>query len=421
MRHAENILYRMCGLPIVVQSLRGDFHRAPDRREIRRAYAKSFWSPDTPDQWLDIMVSAALFPIAVVSAALWYSLKNGKVVARRSGRGVTAQFLDQIRFAATKGLLAPWYYIFELFLSDKRAAANDFLTRAETKQCIFPLLSSGEGATSPLGDKADFASFCEQHQLATVPVIIVARRGAIEWRQVGEIPPCDMFLKPVDGRGGRGAERWDFTRGKFRNFAGVEMGPAELLERIAFQSNGVDLVLQPRIGNHPALEGFSNGVLTTARILSCLDEQGEPEIIGAVFRMAIGSNRTVDNVHAGGIIAAVDLDTGQLGRASNLGTDARLGWLDAHPDTGRRITGELLPLWKDVRNLAVRGHRAFNDRTIIGWDIAIAPVGPILVEGNYGPDVDMMQRPAGPLGRGRFTQLIAHHLRAAGHATKSGH
>jgi hypothetical protein len=415
MRHAENILYRMCGLPIVVRSLLDDPSCDPDRREIRRAYVKSFWSPDTADQWLDLLLSAILFPIAAVSTALWYSWKNGKAVARLSGRPVIAQFGDQIHFGAATGLLAPWYYIFELFRSENRAVAKDFLTRAETKQCIFPLLSSPAGATSPLGDKADFASFCHLHQLVTVPVILVARGGGVEWKQAEEVPHCDLFLKPVDGRGGRGAERWDFTGEKFRNTSGLELSPAELLERIAFRSNGVDLVLQPRIGNHPALKGFSNGVFTTIRILSCLDEKREPEIIGAVFRMAIGSNRTVDNVHAGGIIAAIDLGTGRLGRASNLGTDARLGWLDAHPDTGQQITGEQLPMWNEVKDLAVRGHRAFNDRAIIGWDIGITPDGPILVEGNYGPDVDMMQRPTGvPLGRGRFTQLIAHHLRARG-------
>jgi hypothetical protein len=71
-------------------------------------------------------------------------------------------------------------------------------------------------------------------------------------------------------------------------------------------------------------------------------------------------------------------------------------------------------MWAGVKNLTVRAHRAFNDRVIVGWDIGVTPEGPILVEGNYGPDVDMMQRPTGvPLGRGRFTQLITHHLRAA--------
>lgn len=412
MRHAENILYRMCGLPILAKRLLGYVESDPDRGQIRYVYAASFWSPDTLDQWADVILSMALLPIAVLCASCWYTWKNGREISRRSGRSVVSQFADQIYFSAKAGILPPWYYIFELFQSQNRALAEHFLTRAETKQCIFPILSASDRASSPLGDKAEFASFCEQYGLETVPNILVGRRGKLQWIQFEELPPFDLFLKPVDGRGGRGAERWDHDGGRFRGPDGVMVDPEELLERIALLSNGADQVLQPRIRNHPALAGFSNGVLTTIRILSCIDERGEPEIVGAVFRMAIGSNQTVDNFHAGGILSAVDLESGCLGPATDLGTDARFGWVDAHPDTRQKITGEALPMWAEVKELVVRAHRAFNDRLIIGWDVAISPDGPILIEGNYGPDVDMMQRPTGvPLGRGRFAHVIAHHFR----------
>ena len=404
----------MCGLPMVAGALFRHRYGDAERLEITDAYARSFWSPETVGQLADILLATSLFLFCVLLSSFWYSWRNGRIIAERYGRPVALQVMDQISLSFRTGLLPPWYYIFDLFLRENRANAGQFLTRAETKQCIFPMLSSPSGATSPLGDKAQFAAFCEQHQIVTVPVILVARDGEVEWIRGRALPDYDLFLKPVDARGGRGAERWDFTGEKFRNLAGVELDAAELLERISLGSRRTDLLLQPRICNHPDLGPFSNGVLTTVRVLSCLDEVGEPEIIGAVFRMAIGSNRTVDNVHAGGIIAAVDLDSGRLGRASNLGTDARLGWLDAHPDTGCRITGESLPMWADVKQIALRAHRAFCDRTVIGWDVGITIDGPILVEGNYGPDVDMMQRPTGiPLGTGRFGHLIAHQLRAA--------
>ena len=117
-----------------------------------------------------------------------------------------------------------------------------------------------------------------------------------------------------------------------------------------------------------------------------------PEIIGAAARMAIGANHVVDNLHAGGIAAAVDVQTGILSRASNLGADASLGWLDRHPVTGARIAGTRLPMWDDVREFALRAHRGFSDRVLIGWDIAITPDGPVMVEGNGSPDLDIMQR-----------------------------
>jgi len=129
-------------------------------------------------------------------------------------------------------------------------------------------------------------------------------------------------------------------------------------------------------------------------------------------RMAIGGNVTVDNIHAGGIAAAVDIEAGTLGPASNLGDDAALGWLDCHPDTGGKILGRTLPLWADVLKLARWAHCAFADRVVIGWDIAILVEGPTLVEGNSGPDVDLMQRPLRRgIGQGRFAELLLYNLR----------
>jgi hypothetical protein len=147
------------------------------------------------------------------------------------------------------------------------------------------------------------------------------------------------------------------------------------------------------------------------RVVTCLDEQAEPELIGSVFRMSVGGNVTVDNLHAGGIAAAVGA-AGALSKATNLGADVRLGWLSAHPDTGAAIEGRVLPLWEDTKRLAVAAHCEFADRVVIGWDIAILEDGPILIEGNGNPDMDILQRfMREGLRKHRFAQLLAHHLR----------
>jgi hypothetical protein len=127
--------------------------------------------------------------------------------------------------------------------------------------------------------------------------------------------------------------------------------------------------------------------------------------------MATGSNHRVDNFHAGGIAAAIDIDSGVLGSASNLGMDAHLGWLDQHPDTNAPIRGRLVPQWAEACDLARRAHRAFDDRVVIGWDIGLTADGPVVVEGNSRPDVDILQRMArGGLAEGRLGQLLLHHV-----------
>ncbi len=139
-------------------------------------------------------------------------------------------------------------------------------------------------------------------------------------------------------------------------------------------------------------------------------------VVSAVFRMSIGGNRTVDNLHAGGIASGVDLDTGALSSASNLGMDAKIGWLDRHPDTRVTIVGRKLPLWQETKDLAVKAHRAFDDRVLVGWDIAITDDGPVVVEGNSSPDLDITQRFGVPVNASRFGELLAWHLKRRGFA-----
>jgi hypothetical protein len=188
-----------------------------------------------------------------------------------------------------------------------------------------------------------------------------------------------------------------------------------LLEHL--RSKHRPLIVQKRVRPHPMLQPLTSGAVPTVRALTCLNEQGGPELVAAVFRMSIGANRTVDNIHAGGLACAVSLDRGELGRASDLGSDARLGWHSRHPTTGAQIEGTRLPCWNEAKALALKAHSAFADRVMIGWDIAIAEDGPIIIEGNRGPDMDLMQRfmEVGFCEHHRFGELIAHHLRMRGY------
>jgi hypothetical protein len=241
-------------------------------------------------------------------------------------------------------------------------------------------------------------------------VLAIAYGGSVE--RLADLPPTDLFVKPIAGRGGRGAQRWRWNAGQYCGPQGDLLSGQAFLERLADQSRTIPHLVQPNMVNHSDIADLGNGALATVRFLTCLNERGEPEIFGASFRMPIGKDCIVDNIHAGGIAAAVDLETGMLGEASNLGADARLGWLSSHPDTGAPIEGRILPGWRSMKELAIAAHRAFADRVVVGWDIALLQDGPCLVEGNSGPDVDLIQRPLRRgIGQGRFAELLDFHLR----------
>jgi hypothetical protein len=314
--------------------------------------------------------------------------------------------LEQLRLYFSDGVLAPWYYIFSLYDRDGCSRARGYLQRFETKPSLFPLLKTRRG--SPLNDKHLFAEYCAARRIRCVETTLYLDGQTT----AAALPDADLFVKPAKGRGGRGAERWDRVRGgSFSGPDGEQIEEVDLIERLVERSRREPLIVQPRLKAHRALLDVSNGALPTVRIVTCLDESGEPEVIGAVFRMSVGTNRTVDNLHAGGIAANVALDTGRLSRATDLGSDARLGWLSKHPDTGAAIEGRTLPLWNETKGLAISAHREFADRVVIGWDVAILEDGPIVVEGNGNPDMDILQRfMRQGLREHRFADLLAHHL-----------
>jgi len=416
-RHTDGIMCRAAGLPLLLA-----LHFVPKQFDaaslaIGRAYAARFWRVRAAGEWFDILAAILLWPLGVLIAALWFTYRNGAIVAAHSGRSILGQLGDQLRLAVTAGVLPAWYYVFELYKPDQTCSARAYLTRGQTKRGAYRTFAEIRGSSSPLSDKAKFAEFCAERQLPAIPGLLTARDGALlgPIRGPDRLPRTDLFVKPIRGRGGRGAERWDYLAdGFYRHVEGETLSAEQFLERLRRMSLRKPYLVQERVRNHPAIVDLSNGALNTVRVISCLDEQERPEVIGAVLRMAVGRNVTVDNVHAGGLAAAVDLGSGRLDQATGAGMDARLGWMTRHPDTGATIAGRTLPLWDDVLDLVRRAHAAFRDWVVVGWDVAIRGDGACLVEGNSGPDVDLIQRPLGaPFGSGRFGELLAFHLQQA--------
>ena len=408
--HLERLVYRIGGLPIAVRALIGGDVGDP-ASIIRSAFADQFWHPNGTSDWLELTGSMILWPVALVLGAAWFTLRNGAVIREREHRSIPAQLADQARLYFSSGMLAPWYYIFSLHRGEPRRHVQSYLQRCETKRAIFMILRGPH--PSPLADKKGFADHCREHGVRCVPYVAHFDGSALP----EGLPDCDLFVKPVTGRGGTGAERWD------RVDAFVYSGPddmrlsePQLREHLQQRARHSPLIVQQRLTPHPDLADLTTGALPTVRMVTCLNEAGEPELVGAVFRMAIGSNTTVDNLHAGGIASAVALDSGTLSNASNLGADAHLGWLSRHPNTGTTIVGRQLPSWAEAKALALEAHRSLSDRIVVGWDIAIIEDGPIIVEGNGSPDMDIMQRFAGVgICEQRFGNLLAHHLRALGY------
>lgn len=412
--HGEVVLCHATGFALMANLALTPRRFPVSARIIGKAYALRFWRPATAGEAIDIILALLIWPFGIIICILWFTAKNGTLVKKRFGRSKTRQCIDQLTIALTSGLPPPWYYVFELYKPGGVDRAVTYLTRGATKHGTIDLLATERGSWSPLGDKEAFAHFCERRQLNTLPVLFSIHDGELRSPGSGcpELPRTDLFVKPVCGRGGNGAERWNYQgAGIYSTPDSRFLSGPELIQRLRELSRWQPYLVQERARNHPAIADLSNGALNTIRFISCLDERNQPEIIGAVLKMAVGTNVTVDNVHAGAIAAAVDLVRGQLGEATYSGFDASKGWIECHPVTRAPISGRALPMWPDACELVRRAHSAFDDWVVVGWDVAITAAGPCLVEGNYGPDIDLIQRPLRTaFGDSRLGELIAFHL-----------
>lgn len=383
---------------------------------LHHVYCRVLWRERSLWGRTRLLSAYLVWPFIVLSTMAWATAINGPAIARRSGKIVLRQLIEQVGVAIRHGILPHWYYILELFDDSKRRRAGEYLHRYETKGGLYRLIKRAYDPAKcyPLNNKRRFAEFCRAKALPIAAEAVTVDGGVSAGTEgeCRELPPYDLFLKPLRGRGGEGAESWCYLGdGQYRSTDGEIVSGHALLERLR---RGKPYIVQARLTNHKDMKDLSNGALATVRIMTILDEGGRPEATHAVLRMAVGDNHIVDNFHAGGIAAPIEIATGVLGRATDIGLRPDRGWYERHPDTDGQILGRRLPLWRETIGLAVAAHAAFAGRALIGWDIAITDDGPILVEGNGAPDVDLIQRPYGePLGNSRFGVLLAFHLQIA--------
>ena len=409
LRHAEALAYRVAGLPMAVTGLfrGGPVEGLPPADYLHRYYARSYWR--LPLGPLKAIAAAILWPVALVVAVIVFTRRNGRAIAERTGVSVPAQVLGQVNMAARHAIAPFWFYMFELYLPERKKQAALYLTAHETIGPAYSLLQPPGGADG-MDDKIWFAEHCHEKGVKAVPVIMHFSGGERQPLKGGSesLPDADLFVKPRSGSGGHRMERWDtLGGGRYRNAHGEVLERAQLMEKLERQSLKDDFLVQPRLANHPALDDISNGALATVRLLTCRNEQGRPEATNAAFRMAIG-NSVVDNFHQGGLATEVNLGTGEIGIASDIGVRPDVGWRDTHPVSGARFAGRTLPHWQEVVALAVEAHEAFPERVIVGWDVAMLADGAMIIEGNGKPDLDIHQRAGrGPAGKARIAHLLA--------------
>ena len=112
--------------------------------------------------------------------------------------------------------------------------------------------------------------------------------------------------------------------------------------------------------------------------VATLYRDGKCHWLGAVFTLGRDHNK-ITNSFQGAIFGLVDVETGVVTTDLCSYSDELF---EKHPDTGFVAKGFKVPYWKEVLELTEKAAAVVPQVGYIGWDVAIAENGPVLIEGN---------------------------------------
>lgn len=183
-----------------------------------------------------------------------------------------------------------------------------------------------------------------------------------------------VFVKPADDFGGHG----------IRKIHAEDMDDPEKLygELVA---DGCVLV-EEAIKQHPQLNKLNSACINTLRMVT-LVKDGVAHHMYTLIRVGSGTG-VVDNISSGGMYAPIWED-GKIAKPAFC--DATGLYYQEHPLTKTPFVGFEIPEYEAAVELVKQAALEVEQIKYVGWDVAIAENGPVLVEGNILPGYDMCQ------------------------------
>ncbi len=187
-----------------------------------------------------------------------------------------------------------------------------------------------------------------------------------------------VFIKDVNGLCGIGIEKRSTT----------EINPEILYNQLRSNSDARFIIEQPITQTGPVAELHPWSV-NTIRITTVYDTTHDKvNIMGAVLRIGVGKDPR-DNLHAGGVAAHIDIDSGMICAPA---FDKTNHTYLCHPDTGKRLLGFKIPDWEACKRFIINVARRSPDVRYVGWDVVVKGDGAfLLIEGNDNGDHDVQQ------------------------------
>ncbi len=176
-----------------------------------------------------------------------------------------------------------------------------------------------------------------------------------------------FIAKPLDMSCGKGVQIFD------QEEQGISSNALFMMLLDTYKKN---FIVEELIVQAPEIAKLHPSSVNTVRV-PVVRTDSETFIVHPFLRIGQHGNH-VDNAGAGGIMGAVDAETGKVFAAADKHGKVFL----SHPDTGEKIVDYVIPRWDEAKELVKKLAEIIPDNRYTGWDLALTENGWVVVEAN---------------------------------------
>jgi len=281
----------------------------------------------------------------------------------------------------------PLNYISHLLYRKDVTNYNDYLSLKENKRLLQWSFSNAKEQIVLVENKLLFEEFLVKENIPTPQIYFHNSKNVFTYNgEVFEIQTKNdfcaflmqvfnekkmqhVFCKPIDGI--KGENIFVIDKNTYRDMA-------DTLLSLVFSKA---FIFQELIQQHEVLKKINRTSINTLRVVTFNNNKNEVEIVSGFIRIG-RKGAIIDNAHLGGIVVPFDKETGKMHAQGLQLIDNGGGIYKKHPDTGVIFENLQIPHYLQVKKIVSRAASLFKF-PLLGWDVAITPNGPSIIEANH--------------------------------------
>lgn len=295
-------------------------------------------------------------------------------------------FFTKLRANIFGGYLGDQYILYDFKHNDKHEFLSEFdWYRSRYINEPFDFAFNNKVVCTEL--LKDHIRFAQNYYIINKGVLHDFENGPVEYEEVYErlVNEGSLFIKPFAMGKGNGVHRFEWNGTE----ALIDDKPYDKDAFMAYLKKLDGYIICETIRQHSYSDQIYDKTTNTIRFITMRDiETHKMKVFFAVQRIGTSETIPVDNGSKGGLVAKIDLETGELSEARCL---QKLGSWDVHPDSGNPIKGVKIPNWSGIKEqmLDVCRHIPYMD--FIAWDLLITEEGVCVIEANTSSGVNIIQ------------------------------